>query len=78
MMSRVLRRKRRDLRPASGFTAAWIREFGHVSASLDIRFFISKMKTLNQMISKDPQTLKFNDIVKDFSNSGANVFYNAF
>lgn len=78
MMSRVLRRKRRDLRPASGFTAAWIREFGHVSASLDIRFFISKMKTLNQMISKDPQTLKFNDIVKDVSNSGANVFYNAF
>ena len=58
--------------------AAWIREFGHVSASLDIRFFISKMKTLNQMISKDPQTLKFNDIVKDVSNSGANVFYNAF
>lgn len=46
--------------------------------SLWIFVFISKMKTLNQMISKDPQTLKFNDIVKDVSNSGANVFYNAF
>lgn len=78
MMSRVLRWKRSDLRPGSGFTVTWIREFGHVSASLDICFFICKMKTLNQMIYKDPQTLKFNDIFKDVSNSGANVFYNAF
>ena len=77
MMSRVLRWKRRDLRPGSGFTAAWIRQFGHVSTSLGICFFICKMMTLNQMISKDTQTLKCNNVVKDVSNSGAKAFYNA-
>ena len=77
MKSRVLRWKRRDLRPGSGFTAAWIRQFGHVSTSLGICFFICKMMTLNQMISKDTQTLKCNNVVKDVSNSGAKAFYNA-
>ena len=33
--------------------------------------------TLNQMISKDTQTLKCNNVVKDVFNSGAKAFYNA-
>lgn len=42
----------------SDSTTAWISEFGHISASLDIGFFICNGKALNQMISKDISKFK--------------------
>lgn len=58
MMGRLLRWKRGVLGSGSGSMAAWIREFRHVSASLDIAFLICKTKTLDQMISKDTSNFK--------------------
>ena len=74
MVNRTLGWKRGDLRSGSGSSAAWISEFGHISASLHIGFCVYKIKTLDHRISNETQTLEFNGFVKDISNSGGNAF----
>lgn len=59
MMGRLLRWKRGVLGSGSGSMAAWIREFRHVSASLDIAFLICKTKTLDRSIFSQTYVFSF-------------------
>lgn len=50
--------KRGDLRSGSGSSAAWISEFGHISASLHIGVYVYKIKTLDHRISKETSNFR--------------------
>lgn len=58
VVNRTLGWKRRDLRSGSGSSAAWISEFGHISASLHIGFYVYKIKTLDHRISKETSNFR--------------------